>query len=83
MENYRRVRNRASESVEADPSDVLVTSLGNPVLLAREVKAKLEAADATITLKAMGQAIGKAVSVGRWLAYVDRSLFVLAIMHWL
>ena len=66
MENYRRVRQPRSEPVEADPSQVLVASLGNPVRLAREVKAKLEAADAKITVTAMGQAVGKAVAVGEW-----------------
>lgn len=45
---------------------MLVASLGNPVRLAREVKAKLEAADAKITVTAMGQAVGKAVAVGEW-----------------
>lgn len=64
MENYRRVRQPRTDLPPIAPDELLVTAISNPVEMAGKGVSMLEEEHPAITLKAMGQAIGKAVSVG-------------------
>ncbi|KAL6766819.1 RPP25 [Auxenochlorella protothecoides x Auxenochlorella symbiontica] len=63
MENYRRVRQPRTDLPPIAPDELLVTAISNPVEVAGKGVSMLEEEHPAITLKAMGQAIGKAVSV--------------------